>query len=248
MDCETVYQKLVSDTKASFEKAGFSKAVLGLSGGIDSALTAFVLADALGKENVTAIFMPCKGLGYKQDRADAESLAKSLGIDFETVPIDSLVDAVKQSVKWKQSRIAEMNAMVRARMIVLYDFANSNKALVVGTGNKSELMLGYFTKHGDGAADFMPLANLFKSDLYEIAKFKALPQNILEKKPSAGLAPGQTDEEELGASYAEIDPILRAIDAGKGEEELKQEFEAGLVASLLERINANKHKKECRVC
>jgi len=248
MGYEEVYQKLVSDTKAFFEKEGFSKAVLGVSGGIDSALAAFILADALGKENVTGIFMPCKGFGYEQDKADAEGLAKSLGISLETVPIDSIVEAVKQSVKWGQSKVAEMNAMVRPRMIVLYDFANSNKALVVGTGNKSELMLGYFTKHGDGAADFMPLANLFKTDIFAIAKFKALPPNILEKKPSAGLAPGQTDKEELGAPYAEIDPVLKAIEAGKGEEELKQEFGAKLVASLLERIKANRHKMECGVC
>ena len=242
MDCNAVYSGLVSDTSAFFEKEGFSKADLGLSGGVDSSLTVFVLADALGKENVTGLFMPCKGLGYAEDRADAEAVAKSLGIAFEAVPLDAIVEAIRQSVKWKQSKAAEMNAMARARMLLLYDYANSNKALVVGTANKSELMLGYFTKFGDGAADFLPLAKVFKTDVLELAKFKGLPESIFGKEPSAGLSLGQTDEAELGASYAEIDPVLRSVEAGKGKEELKHEFEARLVGSLLERIKANAHK------
>jgi len=242
MNCETVYQKVVSDTRAFFEKAEFSKAVLGLSGGLDSALTAFVLVDALAKENVKALFMPCKGLGYKQDRADAEAVAKSLGIAFEAVPVDSIVEAVKQSVKWKQSKVAEMNAMARVRMVLLYDYANSNKALVVGTGNKSELMLGYFTKFGDGAADLLPLKNVFKTGVFELAKFKALPKNIVEKNPSAGLFAGQTDEKELGFSYSEIDPVLKAFEEGKNQPELEKSFEKGLVENVLKRIRANAHK------
>ena len=248
MGCEGVYSDLVSNTRAFFEKTGFSRAVLGLSGGLDSSLTAALLADSLGSENVAAISMPCKGLGYKQDKEDAKSLANSLGISFQEVEIGSIVGAVTNSIPWKQSKVAEMNAMARARMLVLYDYANSNNALVVGTGNKSEVMLGYFTKHGDGAADFSPLAGLFKTELFEIARAKPLPKAILEKEPSACLAPGQTDALDLGAPYSKIDPVLKAIYSGSKEEELKQGFEPKLVESILERIKANKHKVEGATC
>jgi len=244
LDCEKDYDKIVAYTKACFEKAGFSKAVIGLSGGLDSTLTAFVLVDALGKENVTALLLPENGESQSQDHADAVAVAKSLGIAFEEISIEKIVKSVEQNVKWKQSKIAEMNLRARARMVLLYNFANSNKALVVGTSNKSELMLGYFTKYGDGAADVLPLQDLFKTEIFTIAKCKGLPANIIEKQPSAGLAPGQTDEKELGASYSEIDPVLKAIDHCKNSEELKKEFDAGLVDSLLKRIVANKHKQK----
>jgi len=243
LDCEKTYNKIVTSTKAYFNNAGFSKAVIGLSGGLDSSLTAFVLVDALGKENVTGLFLPENGESKNQDHADALAVAKSLGNAFEEISIEKIVKSIEQSVKWNQNKIAEMNLRARARMLLLYNFANSLNALVVGTSNKSELMLGYFTKHGDGAADVLPLQNIFKTDIFAIAKIKGLPANIIEKQPSAGLAPNQTDAKELGAQYSEIDPVLDAIEQGKSAEELKNEFDAGLVDSLLKKIAANKHKQ-----
>ena len=243
MDCKKTYNEIVALTKAYFDKAGFSKAVIGLSGGLDSSLTVFVLVDALGKENVTCLLLPENGESKNQDHADALAVAKSLGIAFEEISIEKIVKSIEQSVKWKQNKIAEMNLRARARMVLLYNFANSNKALVVGTSNKSELMLGYFTKHGDGAADVLPFQDIFKTGLFTIAKFKGLPVNIIEKQPSAGLVPNQTDAKELGAPYSEIDPVLEAIEQGKTVKELKNEFDAGLVDSLLKRIAANKHKQ-----
>ncbi len=242
MDCNAVYSKTVSDTRAYFEKAGFSRAVLGLSGGIDSALVAYILVDALGKDNVTGLLLPDSSVDSGCHRSDAVSVAERLGIAFEEISIDGIVEAVEKSVNWPQSSKAKMNARARARMLLLYDFANSRQALVAGTGNKSELMLGYFTKHGDGAADFLPLGKLFKTDVFALARFRGLPKNVIEKQPSAGLAVGQTDEAELGASYEEIDPLLREFEAGKTEAELKQKFEANLVKGLLGRVKANAHK------
>ncbi len=244
MNCEKTYNEIVVSTKAYFDNAGFSKAVIGLSGGLDSSLTAFVLVDALGKENITGLLLPENGESKSQNHADALAVAKSLGIAFEEISIEKIVKYVEQSVKWKQSRIAEMNLRARARMVLLYNFANSNRALVVGTSNKSELMLGYFTKHGDGAADVLPFQNIFKTDIFAIAKYKGLPANIIEKQPSAGLVPGQTDAKELGASYSEIDPVLESIEQGKSAEELKNKFDAELVDSLLKRIVSNKHKQK----
>jgi len=242
LDCGKTYNEIVASAKAFFGQAGFSKAVLGLSGGLDSALAACILAEAIGKENVTCLLMPDSKVNRKQDLDDAVELAKWLGVECRQVPVDILVEAVEKSVQWKQSRAAKTNLRARARTVLLYDFANSNKALVVGTGNKSEIMLGYFTKFGDGAADFFPLQNLFKTEVFELAKFKALPKAIIEKKPSAGLEKGQTDEKELGAGYAEIDSVLKEIEKGESEEKLKQKF-GELAISLLQRINANKHKQ-----
>jgi len=262
MDCEKIYSLIVSEAKAFFEKAGFSKAVLGLSGGIDSALVSFVLVDALGKENVTCLLMPdnnksslqdhknvtCllmpdNNKSSLQDHKDALNLVKQLGMAFYEIPLDNAVSAVENSLKWKQSRIAKMNIGARLRMVFLYNFANSLDALVVGTGNKSELLLGYFTKHGDGASDFFPLQNLFKTDVFKLAEHRGLPKKLIDKKPSAGLVPNQTDEGELGAKYGQIDLFLKEFEKGAGEKELKQAFPAELVDSLIKRINANKHKR-----
>ena len=242
MGCKGVYSKIVSGTRRYFREAGFSRAVVGLSGGIDSALVAFILADALGKDYVTALLLPDSSVNNSTGHLDALEVAKSLGIAFEAISIDRIVGAIEESVKWEQSGMARMNARARARMVLLYDFASSRHALVAGTSNKSELMLGYFTKHGDGAADFLPLGNLFKADVFALARFRGVPGKIVEKAPSSGLAVGITDEAELGAPYAQIDPVLKEIENGRSPAWLKKRFDALLVGRVLERIKANAHK------
>ena len=243
MNCEKAYASLLLETKTYFEKAGYSKAVVGLSGGIDSSLTAFLLTDALGKENVTGLLMPDSQANNPQDRLDALETAKQLGINFGEIPIGKTAKVVETSLKWKQNALAKMNLKARIRMVFLYDYANSLKALVVGTGNKSELTLGYFTKYGDGAADFFPLKSLFKTQVFELAKFKKLPETIIKKKPSAGLFRGQTDEADLGAGYKEIDLFLQEKENGKKEKELREKFGEKLANSLLKRIKENRHKR-----
>ncbi len=243
LDCEKHYNEIVASAKEFFSQAGFSRAVLGLSGGLDSSLTACILTEALGKENVTCLLMSDSEVNNKQDLDDAVKLAKILGVKSIQVPIDRIIKAVKKSVEWKQDRVSKMNITARARMILLYNFANCNKALVVGTGNKSELILGYFTKFGDGAADFFPLKNLFKTEVFELAKFKELPKSIIKKKPSAGLFEGQTDEGELGADYKTIDSFLQEFEKGTDKEELVKKFGKKLTDSLLQRIGASEHKR-----
>ena len=236
------YESIVSGTKEFFVSNGFSKAVLGVSGGIDSALTLRVLVDALGKENVTALILPEKGLTSDKSVEDAENWCEELGVKHYTFNINGILEALGKT-EWELNDYTEMNAKARARMIVLYSFANAGNALVVGTGNKSELLLGYFTKFGDGACDILPLGSIFKTQVVEISKKKGLPERIIAKKPTAELTHGQFDEDEIGANYGEIDSILgEYFDSGSSESDLKKKFQAEKVEKILRRAHRNEHK------
>lgn len=242
MDCEKVFSKLVLETRKFFKESGCNKSVLGLSGGIDSALVAKILAKALGSKNVFAISMPLNEKVSKHDVLDSKNWAKSIGINFCIQPIESFAKPFEK-LNWKQGKIAKGNSIARLRMNVLYNFANSQNALVAGTGNKTELLLGYFTKYGDGGADVLPIGNLYKTQVIELAKFLKLPKSIVEKKPTAGLWHGQTDEGEIGMKYAEMDFILKAlIDKKKEISLVKKEFGSKNVEIILKRMGNAKHK------
>lgn len=241
MEAERVYNRIVGNVKLFIHGNGFSKAVFGLSGGIDSSVTAYVLVDALGKENATALLLPEEKMNLKESRECQQLILKELGIKHYEIAIDEFIE--KLSLKgWKQSENALMNSKARIRMMMLYNYANSSNALVVGTSNKSELLLGYGTKYGDLGCDVLPLGDLYKTELIELAEWRKLPKKVIERKPSAELFEGQTDEEELGAPYSELDKILKAIEEGKEEEELKKTFNKDLVERILKRIKENKHK------
>lgn len=207
------FEKIVKAIKKFFTEQGKTKAVLGLSGGIDSALTLALLVKALGKENVTCVLMPNTKITKNQSTNDAKKLAEKLGVSYFIVPIDEMLDSFQ--TPWKQNNAAKTNLSARTRALVLYNYANSNNALVAGTGNKSEYYLGYFTKYGDAAADFFPIGNLLKKEVRELAKELNIPKEFLEKTPSAELWEGQEDEKELGLSYAQIDELLPLILVGK---------------------------------
>lgn len=200
-------KRLISGIKGYLKKNNYEKAVVGLSGGVDSALTLILLAKALGNENVFAIIMPENGVTLKQNVNDAVALAKSLGVRYYIVPMTSILKGY--SFKWKENETSKANLRARVRANVLYSFANTHNCLVAGTSNKSELMLGYFTKYGDGAVDFEVIGSLFKTEVYEMARYLKLPARIIAKTPSAELYCGQTDEAELGRSYSEIDLMLK---------------------------------------
>ncbi|MDH5596811.1 MAG: NAD+ synthase [Candidatus Peregrinibacteria bacterium] len=220
--------------KEFFEKAGFQKAVVGLSGGVDSALTAKFGVLALGKESVSAILMPYEGMSSSHSVEDAKAYAEELGIGYEVVPIRDFVENY-QKLPWQASEYAHMNVQARARATILYHYANTHRALVLGTGNKTEETLGYFTKYGDGAVDVLPIGSLYKTEVWAMAKELGLPEAIINKAPSAELREGHTDEDEIGMSYAQMDEILQKLEAGgKAESELEQK--------IYTRIQANAHK------
>jgi len=227
---------IITNLKLFFQNAGKKKPVIGLSGGVDSSLVTKIAVMALGAKNVTALILPNLDINQTECVADAENFAKELGIKYYTIPINDCLKSFDK-MPWKATEMANMNGQARARTCILYHYANSNDALVLGTGNKTELKLGYFTKYGDGACDVLPIGNLYKMEVWEAAKELGLPDKIINKTPSAGLAPGQTDEGEIGVRYKEIDEVMKKFEQG-GEPETINENK------IYQRIIDNKHKGE----
>jgi NAD+ synthase len=188
-------------------KAGAKGIVLGLSGGIDSAVVAALSRRALGPD-VLGLLLPCHS--HRQDTEDALTVAGHLGLETVTVDLTPAFDLLLTLLPSAGTMVAA-NLKPRLRMITLYHFAGLKKYLVAGTGNKSEIAVGYFTKYGDGGADLLPLGDMLKSEVWAMAAQLGLPEAIIKKPPSAGLLPGQTDEGELNISYAELDQALKAI-------------------------------------
>ena len=252
-DSKKKYEKIVLATKAFCKQRGFSRAVIGVSGGIDSALTLKVAVDALGKKNVQAIFMPETGLSSHLSQECAESVAEFCNVNLTTKSIDKFLENLSElgssdSEKAKKN-FAVANFKARIRMSILYYFSNLNKALVFGTCNKTELLTGYFTKFGDGAADVEILGDVLKTEVIEIAKAISLPEKIINRPPTAELFADQTDEDELGGTYQEIDKILKKYLKGAAEFSEEDFFEiyfgskkSTLEKKILERVVKNGHK------
>lgn len=243
MNVEKTYQKLVQGLQDYFKKTGFNKAVVGLSGGIDSSLTFKIAVDALGSANVAAIIMPELGLTSEQNIQHAKALAEFFKVKTFYQPINTLtVDF--NIAPWKPDRTAKMNTKARIRAVLLYSYANTKNALVLGTSNKSETWLGYGTKYGDLAADIEVIGGLYKTEVYELAEFLNLPREIIEKTPTAELEAGQTDEEELGAPYEVLDKILKRLEKGEKRDTIvKGGFPLALVEKITKRVDANEHKR-----
>ena len=191
--------------------AGAKGGVLGLSGGIDSSLTA-VLAKRALDDGLLGLLMPCRS--NPQDLAHGQLLAQKFHIRTELVDLTPVCDAFL-AVLPEGTRLSQGNLKARLRMAALYYHANLYNYLVIGSSNRSELAVGYFTKFGDGAADILPLGGLLKRQVRELARELGVPQTIIEKPPSGGLWPGQTDEGEMGITYDEIDQVLQALDTGQ---------------------------------
>jgi len=188
----------------SFIQRHAKAVVIGLSGGIDSAVVAALCTKALGKKNVLALIMPEK---RDQHYKDALAYAKQLGIEYKVIDIAPIVKQFDKVCK-PANKKARANIRARVRMTLLYYYSNLLDRRVAGTSNRSELEIGYFTKWGDGAADFLPIAHLYKSQVNGLARELGVPEKIIRKKPTAGLWRGQSDEGELGISYAELDAAL----------------------------------------
>jgi NAD+ synthase len=187
-------------------KAGFQRAVLGLSGGIDSALSCYLAAAALGSENVLAIRMPHEA-SSPESLEHAQLVIDDLGVQSETIDITPMVEPLFEASP-EINATRKGNIMARMRMTILFDRSAAWRALVIGTSNKSEMLLGYGTIYGDLASAVNPLGDLYKTQIRQLARFMGVPQPLIEKPPSADLIPGQTDESDLGFTYADVDRLL----------------------------------------
>ena len=243
LNLKDVHNELVEFLRENFKKAGFSKAVLGLSGGIDSALVAYLLRDALGKENVLAIMMP-----YKSSNPDSLNHAKlvveDLKINAKTIEITDMIDAYFKNEK-DASSLRMGNKMARERMSILFDYSSKENALVVGTSNKTEIYLGYSTQFGDSACALNPIGDLYKTNIWDLSRYLKIPNELIEKKPSADLWEGQTDEQEMGLTYKEADQVLyRMLEENKTVEEVLAEgFNKDLVDNIVRRMNRSEYKR-----
>ncbi len=242
-----IKDRLVNFIRSKVESAGAKGAVIGLSGGIDSTLTAYLSVEALGAGNVMGILMPEKGLTSKQDIDDALEVAKLLGIEHRIVEISKVLQSFLSIIPDfdKTARSASGNLKARTRMCILYYHANLMNRMVVGTGNKTELLLGYFTKYGDGGVDIEPIGCLYKTQVRDLVRYMGVPARIIDKVPTAGLWQGQTDEGELGVTYEMADKILTLlVDEKQDISEVKKKFPPEQVDRLVGLMRANEHKRK----
>lgn len=231
--------------KSKINEADVSGVVIGLSGGLDSAVTTKLCADTLGKEKVFCLLLPTENTP-KEDTEDALEFAKSLGVKYRIIDISGIVKKIASTIHNKMKKKEMGNIHARTRMIVLYYFANKNNYLVGGSGNKTELLMGYFTKHGDGACDIMPLGDLYKTQVRELAKHLKIPEKIINKTPRAGLWEGQTDEKELGIRYEILDKILYGVEKGLTDNEIAKSLDIPIseIKRIKNVVNSTKHKRK----
>jgi len=243
IDTELVERILVGFIREEVRKVGFAKVVLGLSGGVDSALSAALAQRGLGAENVVPVIMPYR-TSNPQSEADARAVADSLGLNPEVVDISPQVDAYFERFP-DAERGRRGNKMARERMSILYDMSWAHRALVVGTSNKTELLLGYGTIHGDMAHALNPLGDLYKTQVWALARHMALPAQVIEKAPSADLWEGQSDEQELGFQYAVVDVLLYyLVDARCTRAELRtMGFEDPFIDDIGRRVRDSQYKR-----
>jgi NAD+ synthase len=243
IQCDLAERMLVQFLRKEAGKFGFQRGVLGLSGGIDSALSAALAARAFGAERVLGVMMPYR-TSNPSSEADARTVAASLGIATRKVEISAMVDGYFAQMP-SADHMRRGNAMARSRMIVLYDLSVEWKGLVIGTSNKTEILLGYSTQFGDSASALNPLGDLYKHQIFQLARHLGLPECVLEKAPSADLFEGQTDEGEIGHSYRDLDALLfEMVDERRSEAELiERGFAPDFVRSIARRMALNQYKR-----
>ena len=240
---EFVEKLLTRFISEELSKFNFTKGILGLSGGLDSAVCACLAARALGPKNVIVLIMPYKET-FGGDVQDAKDMVERLDLKIHITDISPMVD-VYFAKHPTESRILKGNKMARERMSILYDFSEREKALILGTSNKTELLLGYGTIHGDMASAINPLGDLYKTQIRQLAQHLKVPDKIIKKSPTAGLWAGQTDEGELGISYTRIDKILyQLVDLKKSKKEtLSQGFSKKDVEKIIGLIKGSEFKR-----
>ncbi|MBC7363249.1 MAG: NAD+ synthase [Candidatus Aminicenantes bacterium] len=240
---ELVTRVLTKFISEETRKAGFERVILGLSGGLDSSVCACLAVKALGREKVLALIMPYRDLDL-EGQEHARKMADLLGINYRKIDISPQIDAYFSAFP-TDNQLLRGNKMARERMSILYDFSAREKALILGTSNKTELLIGYGTIHGDMACGINPMGDLYKTQVRELARYLKVPEEITSKKPTAGLWPGQTDEEEIGLPYEELDSILyKLVDLRQSPEEIiSSGFEKTKVKRILELIKKSEFKR-----
>jgi NAD+ synthase len=248
IDAASALEVITAFIRSQAQQTGFSRLVVGLSGGVDSATVAFLAARAIGADNLLAVRMPYRS-SSPDSEADAMLVVTALGCRTEKVDITPMVDPMLALIDGDAEAALQVrrgNVMARQRMIVLYDRSVAFDALVAGTGNKTEALLGYSTLYGDMACAFAPIGDLYKSQLRAVAGVLGVPEQILAKPPSADLWPGQTDEGELGASYDDLDRILFALVDRRWSAErcVAAGLDARLVTWVAQRVARNEFKRQ----
>ncbi|MBP1921051.1 NAD+ synthase [Halorubrum alkaliphilum] len=252
--------RIASFVRATVDAANANGVVINMSGGLDSTVTAAVAVEALGPDRVYGLILPCNKLGALHAR-DAEGIAEALGIEHDTIHLQPLFaqfgTVAPDRFDLHDEPTLTGNAIARLRMTLAYLAANATGRLVCGTTNRSERLLGYVTKHGDGAADLLPIGHLYKTEVRALAEELDVPEFVVDKPPSAGFLPGQRDVDDLGAPYEVIDPVLRvAVDDGIDGEtadtgldpdavasRIGGDVDPDVVARLLDRYRATVHKR-----
>lgn len=246
LNCEKTKDNIVDFIKSKVDESKTDGIVIGLSGGIDSTLTAYLACEAVGSENVFGIVMPSTTTPT-EDKIHGVEIAQHLGIPYKEIAIDSILNEYLLMTQLDDNNLAIGNLKARIRMSIIYYYANAKNYLVSGTGNKSELLIGYFTKYGDGACDMEPIGDLYKTDVYELSQYMEIKKEILEKPPRAGLWPNQTDEEEIGMSYDLMDNILYLYtenDMKDGEIAEELGISVDDVNMIMDKVIRSKHKIE----
>lgn len=243
IDHEFVSRKIIEFMRMEVKNSGFNKVILGLSGGIDSSLVAFLAKEAFGKKNVHGVIMPYRTSSPKSEE-DALKVAESAKISWEKIEITNMVDSYFSFFP-EMNPLRKGNRMARERMCILYDLSARDSSLVMGTGNKTELYLGYSTQYGDSACALLPIADLYKTQVWSLSEYLGVPKEVIEKKPSADLWEGQTDEGELGFSYEDADNILFDLLENKKDRNqiITSGFKSEIVDSIIEKIHKSEFKR-----
>jgi len=246
IDCKRVEDDIIRFIEAVVSEAKAKGVVLGLSGGVDSSVVTTLCAKALGKERVLGLFMPA-AFTPAEDQADAKALAEDLGIRTYLIPLSQIVDRLLETVPLAaRDRVAVGNVLARMRMVVSYFFANSLNYLVAGTGDRSELLIGYFTKYGDGGADILPIGHLYKSQVRKLAKHLNLASRIVDKPASPRLWNGQRATDEIPVDYSILDLILYGLfDAKMNINDIVKQLgiHPAVAEAVQQRFERSRHKR-----